>query len=228
MQCVQKDQSYGNVYFPKIKLSDTMKGVLLDIDNTVYSYDECHRIGMLAVKNKINEIRKITDDEFSHLYKIARRRVNIDLNTQAASHSRIIYFQKLIESFLGKTDMKFTLELEEVYWSTFLDEMKLLDNVYEFLKECQKKSIRICVITDLTVAIQIRKILKLRIDDFIEFLVTSEEAGVEKPHPYIFKLCLEKLNMKSNEVIVIGDNLKKDIIGAELLGMNYIHVGVEQ
>lgn len=228
MQYVQKDQSYGSVYFPKIELDKTVKGILLDIDNTIYAYDECHRIAMLAVKNKINEIKKITDKEFSQVYKMARKRVNIDLNTQGASHSRILYFQKLLEKILGKTDFKLTLELEEVYWNTFLDEMKLLDNVYEFLEECQKNRIEICVITDLTVGIQIRKILKLKINNFIDFLVTSEEAGVEKPHPYIFKLCLEKLNLKANEVIVIGDNFKKDIMGAELLGINYIHVGVEE
>ena len=225
MQSVQKDQIYGSIYFPKIDLNDTITGVLLDIDNTIYSYDHCHKIAFNESKKRVEELYNIRASEFEILYAEARERVNIDLLTQASSHSRILYFQKIIEKIEGKTNLKVILELEKTYWNIFLENMSLLDNVEIFLKECLRKKIKICIITDLTAEIQMKKLLKLKIDNYINYVVTSEEAGVEKPHPYIFKLCLEKLNMQAKNVIIIGDNPNKDIKGAKLIGIKFIVVG---
>jgi putative hydrolase of the HAD superfamily len=44
--------------------------------------------------------------------------------------------------------------------------------------------------------------------------VTSEEAGKEKPHPFIFHLALEKLKIQKYDVCMIGDSYSKDIVGA--------------
>ena len=63
---------------------------------------------------------------------------------------------------------------------------------------------------------------KLKLDNYCSSIVTSEEAGREKPHPYMFMLSLRKLNLKANEVCVIGDNFKKDIFGARNLQIDAI------
>ena len=53
-------------------------------------------------------------------------------------------------------------------------------------------------------------------------LVTSEEVGKEKPHPYMFMSALQKVDLKANEVCMIGDNFKKDIKGSASLGIESI------
>ena len=35
----------------------------------------------------------------------------------------------------------------------------------------------------------------------------------------MFQKALEKLNLKANQVIMIGDSISKDIVGAEALGI---------
>jgi putative hydrolase of the HAD superfamily len=50
-------------------------------------------------------------------------------------------------------------------------------------------------------------------------MLSSEEAGIEKPSPVIFGKALSKLNLKAEEVIMIGDNEEKDILGAEAMGI---------
>ena len=49
-------------------------------------------------------------------------------------------------------------------------------------------------------------------------IVESAVVGVRKPDPKIFALGVEALGLSANEVLVIGDSLKKDIIPAESLG----------
>ena len=54
----------------------------------------------------------------------------------------------------------------------------------------------------------------LIISPYIDFIVTSEEAGVEKPTPHLFELCVEKAGVPAGECAFIGDNLTKDVKGA--------------
>ena len=71
------------------------------------------------------------------------------------------------------------------------------------------------IITDLTSQIQFRKIIYLGIDQYIDFIVTSEEAGAEKPNEKPFKLALSKISSNPNDVWMVGDNYGKDIVGAK-------------
>ena len=100
--------------------------------------------------------------------------------------------------------------------------MIIFDGVMEFLEKCSKSGIPICIITDLTAEIQNKKFLK--IDNYITYIVSSEEAGCEKLSQYIFELALEKLALNPKDVLMIGDNKKKDIAGAESMGMKSFHI----
>ena len=68
--------------------------------------------------------------------------------------------------------------------------MKLRKGVLKVQKELKEQRIKTAVVSDLTTHIQLRKMDKLRISKYIDFLVTSEEAGSEKPHAVMFLLAL--------------------------------------
>jgi len=60
------------------------------------------------------------------------------------------------------------------------------------------------------------------IDRFFPIIVESAVVGVRKPDPQIFRLGVEALQMKANEVVVIGDSYDKDIIPATAVGCQTI------
>lgn len=49
-------------------------------------------------------------------------------------------------------------------------------------------------------------------------VIESAVVGVRKPDPQIFRLGVEALGLQPEEVIVVGDSLKKDILPAESIG----------
>ena len=49
-------------------------------------------------------------------------------------------------------------------------------------------------------------------------IIESAVVGVRKPDPQIFRLGVEALGMKPEEVLVVGDSYKKDIAPAESIG----------
>lgn len=63
-----------------------------------------------------------------------------------------------------------------------------------------------CVLTDFDLMKYFREI------------VESAVVGVRKPDPAIFGLGVKALGLKPEEVLVVGDSLKKDILPAESLG----------
>ena len=53
---------------------------------------------------------------------------------------------------------------------------------------------------------------------YFKAIIESAVVGVRKPDPQIFRLGVEALGMKPENVLVVGDSYKKDIIPAETIG----------
>lgn len=102
--------------------------------------------------------------------------------------------------------------------------MSLFKNTVEYLENHRAKGGKVCILTDLTVHIQHRKIKKLGLVDYVDFLVSSEEVGVEKPHPYIFTRALQKLKCSASKALMIGDSWAKDIVGANAIDIQSIWI----
>jgi putative hydrolase of the HAD superfamily len=200
------------------------KGILLDIDNTLYGYDSSHKVALDVVINFIKSNFSFSEEEISFAYHQARKMVQIELGLTAASHNRVLYFQKMLE-ILDINSLKYSLTVYNLYWDNFLVAMKPFNNIYKFLEKYKDK---ICLVTDLTAHIQHRKIKELKLDKYISFMVSSEEAGREKPHPYMFMAALKKMNLNVDEVCMIGDSFSKDIVGATNLGIDAIWINLKR
>lgn len=205
--------------FFKIDLTG-IKGILLDFDNALYKYDPCHKNALDSVYFEIkNYIEVESFDKFHELYKEAQEKVKVNIVDRAASHSRLLYFQRLFECHFGGTKIQLSLYFENLYWEAFFEKMILAVGAIDFLKKCKNQNVKVCIVTDLTAQIQLKKIKYLALEEYIDFVVSSEEAGVEKPSGRIFLLALEKLGMGKEEVLMIGDSKKRDVEGAKNLGI---------
>ena len=204
--------------FPEIPFNE-FKGVLLDIDNTIYNYESCHKLALNSLLKELSKLLILPSESIKNEFLKSRKTVNKRLYETASSHSRFLYIQLTLEKILGLSDFYNTLKLEKLYWEKFLEKMQLNEAASKFIVECNSKNIPICCVTDLTAQIQFRKLLNLNLENRIKYIVTSEEVGVEKPNKKMFQKALEKLNLKANQVIMIGDSISKDIVGAEALGI---------
>ncbi|MEK3911518.1 HAD family hydrolase [Paenibacillus sp. FSL H7-0331] len=193
------------------------KGILLDLDNTIYKYEPAHDIALTSTLTRLCDITGIRYEYVFGCFKQARDRVHIQLAETASSHNRILYFQTLLE-ILKVKELNLAKDLYEMYWNIFLDHMQLIEGFMEFLNIIKDK--KVCIVTDLTAHIQYRKMEKLGIWSFCDYFVTSEEVGKEKPHPMMFMLAINKMDLHYSEVCMIGDSYHKDIEGASQLGIH--------
>lgn len=195
------------------------KGMIFDLDNTLYDYTECDRAASAQLESFCCEKFGIGEDVFQALYENAKESVKARVGMTASSHNRILYMQTLLEELEGKP-LEFALDLYDVYWDAMLGRMQLFPYVIPYFQYLRRGGIQIGILTDLTAHIQHRKLRALGIADCIDGLVTSEEAGAEKPSLKMFELMLGKLALRPEEVCMIGDSEEKDIAGAEKSGIH--------
>jgi len=212
----------SKIMFSKIDL-EGVKGVLIDIDNTLYAYEPVHQIAIKACYNLfVKEITGKTSlffEQFYNKYRQKRKDVTERLKPQSACRSRLFAFQAMFEEMNLKHAFNQALEFEGLYWNTLIKNMQLCEGAEKFLKECEEKEIKICAVSDMQAHFQIQKLQALKVNHLIDYLVTSEEVGAEKPAGIMFETALKKLQLNPEEVIMVGDNEEKDIQGATVLGI---------
>ncbi len=75
--------------------------------------------------------------------------------------------------------------------------------------------------------VQRKKIKNCGISKYFSSIITSEEAGFKKPNPKIFKYALELNEAALEDSLMIGDDLKIDILGASKYGMDQVYMNYE-
>ncbi len=195
-----------------------VKAVIFDIDGTLYNYKTANAKGIEALKKYATEKLSVTTDDFQQVYDWGRRRTKELLMEQGAAYSRLLYAQHILE-YIGLPPVSHALEMEQIYWDAFFENMVPFAGVKDFMILLKSNVVKIAICTDMTTAIQHRKLRKLDVADLVDVVVTSEEAGRDKPAPQVYRLVLDKLEVEGKDVLMIGDSLDRDVKGAEAMGI---------
>lgn len=219
-----------NIYKPEL-FSRLPDAFLFDTDNTLYPYDPAHAAAHAAVREKVVSTFSISPDDFEKAFKEARNQVKARLKHTASSHSRLLYLQRMLEIMGLGSQVLLALDFEQTYWRTFLSNAVLFDGVKELLDDIRLLGIPTAIVTDLTAQIQFRKVVYFGLDHYFDYIVTSEEAGFDKPHEAPFEIALEKMRPQGDCIWMIGDNPINDIRGArekiQAITLQKIHTGVD-
>ena len=111
-----------------------------------------------------------------------------------------------------------------VFFKDYVDSLELRPCAKKLLRRI-KENCKLGLVSNFTYApVVYASLRKLRISQFFDVVVVSEENGWRKPHTQIFQCALEKLRVKAEEAIFIGDSPLEDIKGAKEIGMKTVFV----
>lgn len=193
------------------------KGLIIDLDNTIYNYKECNDKSFNHIFKFISNRYNISVDDIWKCYQKVNAQVKNMLNNTASSHNRFIYIKQIFEFFcLGYSDIEC---VHDMFWNTFYENMTINEGVIELLTFLRKIGIKACILTDFLTQYQITKINTLKLFGLIDHIVTSEEIGIEKPSKNMYYKALDKLKLNPTQVIMIGDDYEKDINGSRDMGI---------
>ena len=197
--------------------------IIFDLDDTIYNYTNCHNISINVIYKLLSEYTKLDIKDIKNIYtNIDNNHKALTINT-ASSHNKYIKFKHLLE----KLNMSNIEEIHKKYWEIFYQNIKINDGVLDLIKWLKSLEIKIYILTDYETEYQIEKLKQLNILDYIDYIVTSEEIGCEKPSIHCFNYIIMKSNSNINEIIMIGDSFKKDIVGAINSGIYCYYYNVD-
>ena len=103
----------------------------------------------------------------------------------------------------------------------FDSKLVLFDDVVPALTDLKSRGLLLGLISN--VDCDIKSFLKgLELPSLLQVMVTSREAGVNKPNPGIFREALRRAGVQASEAIYVGDQYEVDVVGANGAGMKGI------
>lgn len=98
---------------------------------------------------------------------------------------------------------------------------KVLPDTVPALKRLKAAGYYLAVISNSDGSVE-GELQRAGLTDYLEFVIDSSVVGVEKPHPEIFQIALERSGFKPAEAVYVGDIHPTDVGGAELAGLRGI------
>ena len=108
------------------------KGIIFDLDNTIYDYNLCHNTAINEVFDYLIQNNNSLNIEYiKRVYEDISIKLKFELTNTASSHNKSIYFKQLLE----KLNIGFSLFLpiNNIYWEIFYKNMVCYEGVIDFL-----------------------------------------------------------------------------------------------
>lgn len=190
-----------------------IKAVIFDLDDTLISEKEYIRSGFRQVSINISKEYNLERD---NVYELLLEIFEKDSKN---------VFNRLLDKLNISYEIDDIKKLVDIYRG-HKPEIKLYDDAKYILDTLYKKGIKLGIITDGYKITQRNKLEVLNIDNYFECIIVTDELGREfwKPHSRPYEIMRDKLNLDYDEMVYVGDNVSKDFVTANKLGMNTIFI----
>ncbi len=184
------------------KSTTSIKGVIFDLDDTLYCEKDYVKSGFKAVESFLK-----IDGASDMLWKFFLEK------------------KSAIDELLKVYDMEYRKkECLDIY-RNHIPEIKLSEGALDLIKKLKDNNIKVGIITDGRVQGQKNKIEALGLNDIIDDIIITDELGGEqfrKPCDIAFRIMQRRWKLPFENLIYIGDNVRKDFQAPMQLGMQSI------
>lgn len=192
-----------------------IKAVLFDFDETLQDRTEAFENYMDAFLDYF--CPNISDEE----KEIRKQDMRITGNGGYVDREK--WYAMLVEKWAWK-DAPSPAVLANHYDTNFGDFNVVFPNSPVLLRELKKRGYITGVITNGPSILQNHKMNTSGLRPYCDIVVVSGDVGVHKPDPELFIYTAEKLGLKSEECVYVGDHPINDIKGALDAGMKAIRM----
>jgi putative hydrolase of the HAD superfamily len=196
-----------------------IKAVFFDIDDTLYDTSGFARLARKAALNAmIDAGLPLSHDEAYILLReiIKEKGSNYDRHLNVLT-KKVFGEEKPLLVAIGMItyhNVKFAL-------------LRLFPETMSTLIHLKSHGYHLGVISNGITIKQYEKLVRLGLHHFFDSVITSQEAGVEKPDVAIFELAMKTMGCKAENSVMIGNNFNDDIIGAIDAGMSAVYLTSE-
>jgi putative hydrolase of the HAD superfamily len=200
-----------------------VKAVLFDLDDTLFDHRGCAREALAAVQGCHDRFRSMPFDalERAHARFLEELHADVMLGRVPLETARIERFRRLLAAMDVPSGEGLAARIATTYRDTYRTARRAVSGAPALLAAIRSHA-RIAIVSNNLLEEQQEKLRTCGLDEFVDALVVSEEAGTSKPDPAIFRLALDRLHALSGDAVMVGDSWAADVVGARAAGIRAI------
>ncbi|MGG0207928.1 HAD-IA family hydrolase [Bacillus mycoides] len=181
--------------------------MLFDLDDTLLDRDKAvDNLFLLVLEKCYEDVSDTVKNNMLQKFKEYDKR-------EYGISDKTIVLESLFDEFAPK--YRLPRNYIQDFWNENLPKCFSIDqNTILFLNHI-KRHFKVGIITNGSTQRQKAKIMNTGLNEYFDTIIISEEVGFSKPDKRIFELALNKLNVQSEDVLFVGDDLEKDIAGCQ-------------
>ena len=195
-----------------------IKAVLIDIDDTIFDFEKCSKNAFKNTLKKLDLSYKEKDflyfNEVNDILWNKQKLGKININEVFIERSIMMskYFELDIEKEI----------FNDLFVEFLYDEIEMVDEIEDLLSYLSNKY-QIYAASNGIYDMQINRLKKSNLDKYFKDIFVSDKMGYEKPDKRFFEKIMNITKYSNNNLIMIGDSIKSDIIGAKNSGIKSIY-----
>lgn len=198
--------------------------LLFDLDRTLWDFEENSKNALSILYHQYG-LDNHTEHfiQFHETYKKINRKLWEKYSKRKITKEelRTSRFTQTLEK-LGINAPEIATKLGEDYIEISPNQTQLFPNTLEILTELKNLGYSMNIVTNGFAEAQFRKLENCKLTPFFDHVICSETVGFSKPDRRVYNFALEKANAKKEDTVMIGDDLRADVLGAEAAGITGI------
>jgi HAD superfamily hydrolase (TIGR01549 family) len=196
-----------------------VRAVLFDLDDTLFDHAGCARCALEAVYRG-SGVGGMAFDDFSRLHSGLLEQLHLDVlaGRRTIDEAREERFRRLLEGAGVACEADVARETAARYREHYVAGRRAIAGAAALLAAVRARA-SVAIVTNNVRDEQVEKLRACGLDAHVDLLLASEEAGVSKPDPRIFRLALDRLACDPGDAVMVGDSWAADIAGARAAGI---------
>ena len=181
--------------------------MLFDLDDTLLDRDKAvDKLFLMILEKCYEDVQHAVENKMLNKFKEYDKRSYGDSDKV-----------KVLESLFDEFPPKYRLPRNYIqdFWNNNFPKCFSINQKTINIINTIKSHIKVGIITNGSTQRQKAKIINTNLNHYFDTIIISEEVGFSKPDKRIFELALNKLNVQSEDVLFVGDDLEKDIAGCQ-------------
>jgi len=195
--------------------------VLSDLDDTLFDHQHAARAAVGALPAIAPELSRWSLDELDARHRELLDRLHIQVLTgqMTIDDARIERFSRLVRDAGGTCSAERAAVVARCYRQTYERVWQVVPGALALVAAIRDAGLQLVIVTNNVVTEQRLKLDRCGLSEYVDVLLTSEEAGFLKPDARIFHLALSRVGAAAADAVMLGDAWTTDIDGARAAGI---------
>jgi putative hydrolase of the HAD superfamily len=188
-----------------------LKAVFFDLDNTLVDFMKMKRSSVEAAASAMI-------DAGLPLSKQKAVKLIFEVYSRHGIEDQLV-FQRLLKQTVGRIDYRILATGIAAYRRVQAGYLTPYPGVRSTLLALKEKGVKLAIVSDAPRMRAWMRLASMNLAEFFDAVITLGDAKLKKPAPQPFKKALREMGVEPSEVVFVGDNPDRDIVGAKALGM---------